>query len=36
MTSVNKNKKNPSNENEVKLDIFLWEIFKSDINFYCS
>ena len=28
-------KKSPSNKN-VKLDIFLWEIFKSDINFYCS
>ena len=29
-------KVNPNNENETKLDIFPWDIFKSDIVFHCS
>ena len=27
---------NPNNGNEKKLDIFPWDIFKSDIIFHCS
>ena len=28
-------KVNPNNENEKKLDIFPWDIFKYDIIFHC-
>ena len=29
-------KVNPSNENETKSDIFLWDIFKSDTVYFLS